>query len=74
VAKYPTLDNHGRRVVHDPRQGISKAFFGWTIELAFPLLPLAATPLWLVPAAILAALIPAWRASRIAPALAVRFE
>jgi putative ABC transport system permease protein len=53
---------------------INKAFFGWTIELNYPLLTLAATPLWLIPAAILAALLPAWRASRIAPAQAVRFE
>jgi putative ABC transport system permease protein len=53
---------------------INKAFFGWTIELAFPLLPLAAAPFWLIPVAILAALIPAWRASRIPPAQAVRFE
>jgi len=53
---------------------INKAFFGWTIELTYPLLTLAATPLWLIPAAILAALLPAWRASRIAPAQAVRFE
>jgi len=42
--------------------------------LTYPLLTLAATPLWLIPAAILAALLPAWRASRIAPAQAVRFE
>ncbi len=53
---------------------INKAFFGWTIALAYPLLPLATTPLWLLPVAALAALIPAWRASRIAPASAVRFE
>ncbi len=53
---------------------INKAFFGWTIELTYPLWTLAATPLWLIPAAILAALFPAWRASRIAPAQAVRFE
>jgi len=53
---------------------INKAFFGWSIELNYPLLTLAATPLWLIPAALLAALLPAWRASRIAPALAVRFE
>ena len=53
---------------------INKAFFGWTIELNYPLLTLAATPLWLIPAAIFAALLPAWRASRIAPAQAVRFE
>jgi len=53
---------------------INKAFFGWTIALAYPLLPLIMTPLWLLPVAAVAALIPAWRASRLAPARAVRFE
>ena len=53
---------------------INKAFFGWTIDLNYPTLPLAATPLWIIGAALLAALIPAWRAARIAPARAVRFE
>lgn len=53
---------------------INRAFFGWTIALTYPLLPLALTPLWLIPAALLAALIPAWRAAHIAPARAVRFE
>jgi len=53
---------------------INQAFFGWTIALQYPLLLLAATPLWFLPAAILAALLPAWRASRVPPAQAVRFE
>lgn len=53
---------------------INKAFFGWTIALTYPVLTLLTTPLWLIPAALLAALIPAWRAARIAPAAAVRFE
>lgn len=53
---------------------INKAYFGWTIELTFPLATLAATPLWLIPAAIVAALLPAWRASLVTPARAVRFE
>lgn len=53
---------------------INKAFFGWTIELRYPLDVLASTPLWLVPAAILAAWWPAVRAGRIPPAQAVRFE
>jgi ABC-type lipoprotein release transport system permease subunit len=30
--------------------------------------------LWIIPVALLAALFPAWRAARIAPAAAVRFE
>ena len=53
---------------------VNKAFFGWTIALSYPLSTLAATPLWIIPAAVLAALIPAWRAARVAPASAVRFE
>ena len=53
---------------------INKAFFGWTIDLSYPAFPLATTPLWIVGSAIVAALLPAWRATRIAPARAIRFE
>jgi putative ABC transport system permease protein len=53
---------------------VNKAFFGWTIDLNYPTLPLATTPLWIIAAALLAALLPAWRAACIAPARAVRFE
>jgi putative ABC transport system permease protein len=53
---------------------INKAFFGWTIELHYAPGQLLTTPLWIVAAAFLAALFPAWRAARIAPAGAVRFE
>ena len=53
---------------------INKAFFGWTIELHYPPGQLLTTPLWIVAVAFLAALFPAWRAARIAPAGAVRFE
>lgn len=53
---------------------INQAFFGWTIALHYPVLFLATTPLWFLPAAILAALLPAWRASRVPPAQAIRFE
>jgi putative ABC transport system permease protein len=53
---------------------INKAFFGWTIELHYPPGQLLTTPLWIVAVAFLAALLPAWRAARIAPAGAVRFE
>lgn len=53
---------------------VNKAFFGWTIALTYPPAPLAAVPFWLVAVAVLAALWPAWRASRIPPARAVRFE
>ncbi|MCX6970247.1 MAG: FtsX-like permease family protein [Verrucomicrobia bacterium] len=53
---------------------INKAFFGWTIELRYPLDVLFGTPLWIIPAAIAAAWLPALRASRIPPAQALRFE
>ncbi|MEI8386160.1 MAG: FtsX-like permease family protein [Verrucomicrobiota bacterium] len=53
---------------------INKAFFGWTIELRYPLGVLLGTPLWIIPAAIAAAWLPALRASRIPPAQALRFE
>ena len=53
---------------------VNKAFFGWTIELRYPLDVLATTPLWIIPAAILAAWIPAARASAIPPARAIRCE
>jgi putative ABC transport system permease protein len=53
---------------------VNKAYFGWTIELAYPLGFLAATPLWIIPVAVLAAILPAWRAADIPPARALRFE
>ncbi len=53
---------------------INKAFFGWTIALNYPGLLLLMTPVWFLPAALLAAMLPAWRASRVPPAQAVRFE
>jgi putative ABC transport system permease protein len=53
---------------------INKAFFGWTISLNYPIDTLLATPLWIVPIAIIAALFPAWRAACVPPARAVRFE
>jgi len=53
---------------------VNKAFFGWTIALHFPWFLLAATPLWIVPASLLAAWGPALRASRIRIAAAVRAE
>ena len=43
---------------------INRAFFGWTIHLAFPWGTLAVTPLWILAAAITAGVIPAWRAGR----------
>lgn len=53
---------------------VNKAFFGWTIPLSYPAGLLLATPFWIVPVAILAAVLPAWRAAGIPPATAVRFE
>lgn len=53
---------------------INKAYFGWTVDLAYPAGLLLLTPLWIVPAALAAALPPALRATRIPPAEALRAE
>jgi putative ABC transport system permease protein len=53
---------------------INRAFFGWTIRLAFPWLSLALTPTWIVAAATVAGIVPAWRAGRMALADALRAE
>ena len=53
---------------------INRAYFGWTIQLAFPWLSLAWTPIWITGAAVIAGWIPAWRAGRINIAEAVRSE
>ncbi len=53
---------------------INRAFFGWTIQLAFPWGSLALTPLWILGAAVLAGLLPAWRAGRLVIAEALRDE
>lgn len=53
---------------------VNPAFFGWTITLHLPWSSLIATPLWIIPAALLAAWYPAWRASRTAIATSVREE
>lgn len=53
---------------------INRAFFGWTIQLAFPWWSLAWTPVWIIAAAIAAGWIPAWRAGRLDIAEAVRSE
>ena len=53
---------------------VNPAFFGWTITLRLPWSSLLATPLWIIPAALLAAWHPAWRASHTAIATAVREE
>ena len=53
---------------------VNPAFFGWTISLHLPWSSLLATPLWIIPAALLAAWHPAWRASRRPIAATVREE
>ncbi|MEP6821781.1 MAG: FtsX-like permease family protein, partial [Chthoniobacterales bacterium] len=53
---------------------INRAFFGWTIQLAFPWAALAITPVWIVAAALIAGLLPAWRAGRLMIAEALREE
>lgn len=53
---------------------INRAFFGWTIRMAFPWSSLAVTPLWIIAAALLAGVLPAWRAGRLALAEALRDE
>ena len=53
---------------------INRVFFGWTIHLAFPWTSLALTPIWILAAAIIAGIVPAWRASRMALADNLRDE
>ena len=53
---------------------VNKAFFGWTIELQWPWVMIATTPVWIVVAAMLAALGPAWQAGRVEIAGALREE
>ena len=53
---------------------VNKAFFGWTIQLQWPWLTLATTPLWIIPAAMLAAVAPALRAGRTKIAATLREE
>jgi len=53
---------------------INRAFFGWTIRLAFPWRSLALTPVWILAAAIIAGLLPAWRAGRLKLAESLRSD
>lgn len=53
---------------------INKAYFGWTVSLQYPLGFLFTLPGWVVAVALLAALIPAWRAVHISPGEVLRTE
>ncbi len=53
---------------------INKAFFGWSIDLAFPWKEMVLLPLWMTGAALLAGFFPALRAAKISPAAALRME
>ena len=53
---------------------INKAFFGWTIQMAYPWATVLLTPFWIVCAALLAGWLPARQAGRIPIAAAIRSE
>ena len=53
---------------------INKAFFGWSIDLSYPLWELMSVPCWMTVAALLAGAAPAIRAAAISPAAALRME
>jgi putative ABC transport system permease protein len=53
---------------------INKAFFGWSVDLSYPLDFLVWVPAWVISASILAALWPALRAASTRPAEALRYE
>lgn len=53
---------------------VNLAFFGWTIALTYPIDSLLMTPVWVLPSAVAAGLIPAIRSAGTPPAAAVRFE
>ncbi len=53
---------------------INLSFFGWTVQLRYPWELMAWTPVWIIAAAALAGLLPAARAARIQPAMALRSE
>jgi putative ABC transport system permease protein len=53
---------------------INRAFFGWTIDLAFPWPALLQMPVWIVFVSIVAGWLPAQRAGRLVIAEAVRSE
>jgi putative ABC transport system permease protein len=53
---------------------INKVFFGWSIDLSYPWWDLVAVPFWMTAAALASGVVPAWHASQITPAAALRME
>src|ERR1044071_9341168 len=53
---------------------INRAFFGWTIQLAFPWRSLALVPFWIFGVSLVAGVLPAWRAGRLVLAESLRSE
>ena len=53
---------------------INKSFFGWSIDLSYPWMELLGVPVWMTGSAVLAGIVPAWRAAGIPPAAALRKE
>jgi putative ABC transport system permease protein len=53
---------------------INEAFFGWSIDLAFPVGEILLLPFWMTGAAMIAGILPSLRAARISPAAALRME
>lgn len=53
---------------------INRAFFGWTIRVAFPWWSIVMTPAWIIVAAIGAGVVPAWRAGQMKLTDALRSE
>lgn len=53
---------------------INRAFFGWTIGLAFPWREMAILPVWMTGVALIAGLVPALKALRSPPASVLRAE
>jgi putative ABC transport system permease protein len=53
---------------------INKAFFGWSIDLAYPLWEMLLLPGWMILSSLLAGFLPAMRAANIPPGTALRME
>ena len=53
---------------------VNKAFFGWTVRYDVPWLEWALTPFWVIPTALIAGLLPAWKAASTNLSAALRSE